>query len=218
MRAPQQILRTHRSLKASCTTLWWRRQKDDQYFFIFPSNGAPVEWNWQGETCPSTTLSTTNPTWTDLGSNPGLRWNWQEKTCPSATLSITNPTWTDLGSNPGLRGNWQGKNLPQCDFVHNKLHMYWPGIEPGPPRWEAGDLPPEPWHGLLSTLYKWSERLASGVSAWYRHDLQTHCWYQQCVRNMTANSCGSLATSQPYSCFLLSIISMTHRPSRPEAR
>jgi hypothetical protein len=29
------------------------------------------------------------------------------KTCPSATLSTTNPTWT-------------------------------PGIEPGPPRWEAG--------------------------------------------------------------------------------
>jgi hypothetical protein len=26
------------------------------------------------------------------------------KTCPSATLSITNPTWTDPGSNPGLRG------------------------------------------------------------------------------------------------------------------
>jgi hypothetical protein len=27
-----------------------------------------------------------------------------EKTCPSATLSTTNPTWTDPGSNPGLRG------------------------------------------------------------------------------------------------------------------
>jgi hypothetical protein len=26
------------------------------------------------------------------------------KTCPSATLSITNPTWTDPGSNPGLCG------------------------------------------------------------------------------------------------------------------
>jgi hypothetical protein len=26
------------------------------------------------------------------------------KTCPSATLSTTNPTWTDPGSNPGLRG------------------------------------------------------------------------------------------------------------------
>jgi hypothetical protein len=27
-----------------------------------------------------------------------------EKTCPSATLSTTNPTWTDPASNPGLHG------------------------------------------------------------------------------------------------------------------
>jgi hypothetical protein len=26
------------------------------------------------------------------------------KTCPIATLSTTNPAWTDKGSNPGLRG------------------------------------------------------------------------------------------------------------------
>ena len=26
------------------------------------------------------------------------------KMCPSATLSTTNPTWTDPESNPGLRG------------------------------------------------------------------------------------------------------------------
>jgi hypothetical protein len=26
------------------------------------------------------------------------------KTCPSATSSTINPTWTDPGSNPGLRG------------------------------------------------------------------------------------------------------------------
>jgi hypothetical protein len=26
------------------------------------------------------------------------------KTCPSATLYSTNPKWTDRGSNPGLRG------------------------------------------------------------------------------------------------------------------
>jgi hypothetical protein len=27
-----------------------------------------------------------------------------EKTCPSATLSTTNPTWPDPGANPGRRG------------------------------------------------------------------------------------------------------------------
>jgi hypothetical protein len=30
--------------------------------------------------------------------------NRSTKTCPSATLSTTNPTWTEPGSNPGLRG------------------------------------------------------------------------------------------------------------------
>jgi hypothetical protein len=28
----------------------------------------------------------------------------RKKTCPSVTLFTTNPTWTDPGSNPGLRG------------------------------------------------------------------------------------------------------------------
>jgi hypothetical protein len=28
----------------------------------------------------------------------------RRKTCPSATLSTTNPTWIDPGVNPGLRG------------------------------------------------------------------------------------------------------------------
>ena len=33
------------------------------------------------------------------------------KTCPSATWSTTNPTWTDAGSNPGLRGEKPAPNL-----------------------------------------------------------------------------------------------------------
>jgi hypothetical protein len=32
------------------------------------------------------------------------------KSCPSATLSTTNPTWTDPGSNPGLRGERPATN------------------------------------------------------------------------------------------------------------
>jgi hypothetical protein len=32
------------------------------------------------------------------------------KTCPSATLSTTNPTWTDPASNPSLRGERAASN------------------------------------------------------------------------------------------------------------
>jgi hypothetical protein len=35
----------------------------------FPSNGAPVEWNWQGKT----EVLGEKPVWTDPRSNPGLR-------------------------------------------------------------------------------------------------------------------------------------------------
>jgi hypothetical protein len=34
----------------------------------------------------------------------------QRKTCPSATLSITNPTWTEPGSKPDLRGERPATN------------------------------------------------------------------------------------------------------------
>jgi hypothetical protein len=32
-----------------------------------------------------------------------------------------------------------GEDLPQRQFVHHKSHMTRPGLEPGPPRWEASN-------------------------------------------------------------------------------
>jgi hypothetical protein len=37
---------------------------------------------------------------------------YSEKTCPSVTLSTTNPTWPDLESNPDRRGRKPATNLP----------------------------------------------------------------------------------------------------------
>jgi hypothetical protein len=34
----------------------------------------------------------------------------RRKTCPSVTLSTTNPTWIDPGLNPGIRGERPGTN------------------------------------------------------------------------------------------------------------
>jgi hypothetical protein len=34
-------------------------------------------------------------------------------------------------------------HLPQCHCVHHKSHITLPGLERGPSRWEAGDVPPE---------------------------------------------------------------------------
>jgi hypothetical protein len=47
------------------------------------------------------------------------------------------------------------RNLSQCHLVHQKSHMDWPGLEPGPPRWEAGDQRPEPKNEMLR---KWGLR------------------------------------------------------------
>jgi hypothetical protein len=43
---------------------------------------------------------------------------YSEKTCPNATLSTTNPTFLDLGSNPGLRGGKPATNSLSYDTAY----------------------------------------------------------------------------------------------------
>jgi hypothetical protein len=63
--APQQMLRTHRSLKAYCATLWWRWAVFFQVLQVMEhqwneiDRGKPTT---RRKTCPSATLSTTNLT------------------------------------------------------------------------------------------------------------------------------------------------------------
>jgi hypothetical protein len=48
--------------------------------------------------------------------------NTRGKTCPSATLPTTNPTWTDPGSNTGLRGGRPAaKRLSHATVLDQKL-------------------------------------------------------------------------------------------------
>jgi hypothetical protein len=75
--APQQMLRTHRSLKAYCATpvmkissFFYQVLQLMEHQWNEIDRGKPTTWR---KTCHSATLSTTNPTWADPGSNPGLR-------------------------------------------------------------------------------------------------------------------------------------------------
>jgi hypothetical protein len=55
-------------------------EDDDDYYFFILLQVMEHQWNeidrenrrTRGKTCPNATLSTTNPTWTEPESNPGL--------------------------------------------------------------------------------------------------------------------------------------------------
>jgi hypothetical protein len=76
------MLRTHRSLEAYCATMWWRCLVFS-FLLIMEHRGVKL-----------------------TGENRSTR----EKTCPSSSLSTTNPTWIDPGSNLGLRGERPATN------------------------------------------------------------------------------------------------------------
>jgi hypothetical protein len=46
---------------------------------------------------------------------------------------------TIVGMKIGMETEVLGENLPQCHSVQHRSRMTRPGLEPGPPRWEAGD-------------------------------------------------------------------------------
>jgi hypothetical protein len=46
---------------------------------------------------------------------------YSDKTCPSATLSTTNPTWTDLGSNPGRRSGKPAANRLSYGTAYSEM-------------------------------------------------------------------------------------------------
>jgi hypothetical protein len=47
------------------------------------------------------------------------------KICPSATLSTTNPIWTDPGSNPGLRGERPATNSLSHGTASSEFSILW---------------------------------------------------------------------------------------------
>jgi hypothetical protein len=53
-----------------------------------------------------------------------------ERTCPIATLSTTDPTWPDLGSNPGHRGGKPVTNRLSYDTAlsHRVTMKMWPPL------------------------------------------------------------------------------------------
>jgi hypothetical protein len=61
--------------------------------------------------------------------------------------------WND--TDRGKLKCWK-KNLSYCHFIHHKSHMDWPGVEVGPPPWEADYWPPETWrYAKWPLCWKW---------------------------------------------------------------
>jgi hypothetical protein len=65
---------------------------------------------------------------------------------PDDTWVNMEQRWNDTDRGKPKGSEW---SLSQCRFTHYKSHIDWPGSEPRPPRWEAGNQPPVLWQGPL---------------------------------------------------------------------
>jgi hypothetical protein len=54
----------------------------------------------------------------------------------SFNSTVTEHRWNTTDTR---KSKYLEKSLSQCEFPHQKSHTDWPGIEPGPPQWQAHD-------------------------------------------------------------------------------
>jgi hypothetical protein len=99
-RAPQQKLRTHRSFKAYYANPVMKMKRKMISFFLFLWGSGGLE---------------------STGDNRSTR----GKTCPRATFYATNPTWTDPGSNPGVRGGRPATNRLSHGTAYQWIFCLW---------------------------------------------------------------------------------------------
>jgi hypothetical protein len=76
-----------------------------------------------------------------------LWWRWS--VC--SFLRVMEHRWNEIDRG---KPKYSAKNLSLCHFVHHKSHIDWLGIEPEPPRGEAGDTN-RMGHGTSQLIHQW---------------------------------------------------------------
>ena len=136
--------------------LWWRWRERWSVFSIFQV--TEHRWNEidrgkasnRGKTCPSATLSITNPTWTDaeffflslFSFDPFCTFkSIHPSSCHlrSILLSLYNKHNTNIHDPGRIRTHNPSKRTAADPRLRPRGHWDRQGIEPEPPRWEAGD-------------------------------------------------------------------------------